>query len=87
MSIVLSAAIATIDFDTPSFKKFRLSERFNLQLRAEAFNILNHPNFAYPNGIVFGGNAASYSYSSTAGAITATGTTSRQLQLALKLIF
>jgi hypothetical protein len=75
------------DFDTSLFKKFRLSERLNLQFRAEAFNIFNHPNFAYPNGIVFGGNAAKYSYSSTAGAITATGTTSRQLQLALKLIF
>ena len=31
-------------------KNTRLFERVNLQLRAEFFNILNHPNFALPNG-------------------------------------
>jgi len=75
-----------VDVDTSFFKKFSINERLNLQLRAEAFNILNHTNFFYPNGIAFAGNSANYSYSSTAGQITAAGT-SRQLQLALKLIF
>jgi hypothetical protein len=63
-----------------------MSERFNLQLRAEAFNILNHSNFFYPNTIVFSGNSANYSYNPTAGQITAAAT-SRQIQLALKLMF
>ena len=40
-----------LDFST--FKDFQLGERFNLQFRAELFNILNHPNFNAPN---FGGN-------------------------------
>ena len=35
-----------LDFST--FKDFQLSERFNLQFRAEFFNILNHPNFNAP---------------------------------------
>jgi len=76
-----------VDIDTSLFKKIRISERVNLQLRAEAFNIFNHPNFAFPNQVVFSGNSSSYSYSSSAGTITASATSSRQLQLALKLLF
>ena len=75
-----------VDADTSLFKKFSISERFSLQLRAEAFNIFNHSNFFYPNTILFSGNSANYSNSSTAGQITAAAT-SRQLQLALKFIF
>jgi len=71
------------NIDTSLFKKFRISERVNMQLRAEAFNILNHTNFSYPNTIVF----SSGQISSSAFNITATNGTSRQLQLALKLYF
>jgi len=66
--------------DTSFFKKIRISERLNLQFRAEAFNILNHPNFAFPNEIVFQGNG----YSSSAGSLDRTATFSRQIQFALK---
>jgi hypothetical protein len=42
-----------IDFSL--HRDFRLSERVSLQLRAEAFNIFNHPNFANPSdGYAFG---------------------------------
>jgi hypothetical protein len=75
-----------VNVDTSLFKKFRISERLNLQLRAEAFNLLNHSNFFYPNQVVFAGNSASYSFSDTAGQITAAAT-SRQIQFALKLLF
>jgi hypothetical protein len=75
-----------VNVDTSFFKKIRLSERFNLQLRAEAFNIFNHSNFFFPNTIVFSGNSASYSNNPTAGQITAAAA-SRQIQLALKLMF
>jgi hypothetical protein len=72
-----------VDLDTSIFKRVRMNERLNLQIRAEAFNLLNRANFAYPNEIVFSGS----SYSSSAGQITSTATTSRQIQLALKLLF
>ena len=73
--------------DTSLFKKFKISERWNLQLRAELFNILNHSNFSLANPIVFDGNSASYTYSSSVAQIYQSATTSRQLQLALKLLF
>jgi Carboxypeptidase regulatory-like domain len=71
------------NFDMSLFKKFSLDEKRSLQFRTEAFNIFNHPNFASPNPITFSGN----NYSSSAGVITATSTTSRQIQFALKLLF
>lgn len=70
-------------FDTSLFKKVSINERWGVQFRAEAFNIFNHSNFAEPNAVVFtGGNI-----SPSAGVITATATTSRQIQFALKLMF
>jgi hypothetical protein len=42
-------------FDLSLAKKFALSERLHLQFRTDAFNILNHPNFTNPQGLVFFG--------------------------------
>jgi hypothetical protein len=67
-----------------------ISESFNEQFRVEAFNILNHWNFAIPTGNN-GGDRVLFTQSgtpnATAGQITATTTTARQLQVALKLIW
>lgn len=40
------------DVDFSLAKSFPIHDRLNLQLRAELFNVLNHPNFALPNGSV-----------------------------------
>lgn len=33
-------------------RQFKLTERTNIQFRADAFNLFNHPNFANPTGIL-----------------------------------
>src|SRR5437667_4824833 len=75
------------NLDTSLFKRIPIRESVTLQFRAEAFNVLNHVNFAFPNQVVFQGNSANYGYSESAGEITNTATASRQLQFALKLLF
>ena len=64
----------------------RISSAFIVQTRVEVFNILNHPNFAAPldHRTVFDalGNPVS-----GAGQIDTTTTPSRQMQLALKVIW
>jgi hypothetical protein len=69
--------------DASLFKDTAISERAKLQFRAEVFNVLNTANFGTPNATVFSNGAIS----SSAGLITATNTTSRQIQFGLKLIF
>jgi hypothetical protein len=71
------------EMDISLLKNTVLTDRLNLQFRAECFNALNHANFGTPNPIVFAAGAVS----PTAGLITATATTSRQIQFGLKLIF
>ena len=74
-------SLATWDFsmlkDTP------LHERVSLQLRAELFNLLNRANFNTPNLVVFTPSGVS----PTAGLVTGTSTTARQVQFAMKLLW
>jgi hypothetical protein len=65
-------------------KNTSLTERVGLQFRAEFFNALNHTNLGVPNPNVFTGTGA---ISPSAGLITTTATTSRQIQLGLKVIY
>jgi hypothetical protein len=66
-------------------KKFSLSDRLDLQFRSEFFNVFNHSNFNTPNPVVYA--SATGGPSPTAGVITTTSTTSRQIQLGLKLLW
>jgi len=81
----------TVDFSV--FKNTRIpsiSETFNVQFRAEFFNILNHTNFLSPGFLnTFGQNnsVVDFDGSSLPTALNQTATTSRQIQLGLKLIW
>ena len=66
-------------------KKFSLSERLNMQFRSEFFNLFNRTNFNNPNPVVYA--SATGGPSPTAGVITSTSTTSRQIQFGLKLMW
>lgn len=72
-----------VSLDLSMTKATKINERMNLQFRAEMFNALNHTNFGTPNAIVF----ASGVVSPSAGLISTTTTTARQVQFGLKLIF
>jgi hypothetical protein len=81
----------TTNLDFSIFKNNRIpriSESFNVQFRAEFFNILNHANFAVPvtpsNTDIF---LSDGTRNSIAGQLTTTTTDSRQIQFALKVIF
>lgn len=74
-----------IETDISIAKRFKVSERVDLQFKAEAFNLLNRSNFNTPNTIVF--TSATAGPSPTAGVVTSTATTSRQIQFGLKLLW
>jgi hypothetical protein len=68
----------TRNLDFSMFKNLRFTERFNLQFRAEAFNLTNTPLFGNPNNNVESG---------AFGTITSQDNPARQVQLGLKLLF
>ena len=70
-------------WDLSLLKDIPLRDRLRMQFRAEFFNVLNHANFNAPNAIVFTPTGVS----PTAGLITSTATTSRQIQFGLKLLW
>jgi len=65
----------------------RISENFNIQFRAEFFNIANHADFAISthNTDIF--DATGASLPSTAGVLTSTSIPQREIQFALKVSF
>ena len=79
-NILIGPGLESVDLSL--FKTTHLSERRNLQFRAEFFNLFNRSNFSIPSPIAL---TTSGVPASAAGVITATTTTSRQMQFGLKL--
>ena len=69
-------APGTQTIDVSLSRTFPIMKRFRLQFRADAFNLLNTPQFGFPNANIG---------SPTAGRITSTIADNRSLQFALKL--
>jgi hypothetical protein len=93
-NIVIGPGVTSLDL---SFFKNNyiksISENFNLQFRAEFFNIINHPNFAPPpnatNTDVFDGTGhPNFGFANAPlGLLAKTTTTAREIQFAVKVIF
>jgi hypothetical protein len=88
-NILISPGLLETDFSVFKNNYIRkISETFNIQFRAEMFNVFNHANFAPPvtpdNTDIF--NSAG-DPTGVAGRLTRTTTTAREIQFALKVIF
>lgn len=95
ISVAILSRVPVTLTGTSLLKSTSLNERTHLQFRAEFFNVLNHTNLQTPNEVVFtsgptqgttANQTAPAVLSPTAGVITA-ASTSRQIQLGVKLIF
>jgi hypothetical protein len=80
-----------VDTDLGILKTTRITERVNLQFRAELFNLFNHANFNFPATSVFSAGSLATNYQATrnptAGQITSIIGNARQTQFSLKLLF
>ena len=77
-------------WDASFFRNIALAKEpdsYHLQFRFEAFNVLNHTNFAPPSSSSLQLFTQSLGPIASAGNLTSTSTTSRQLQLGFKFIW
>ncbi|MBI4465319.1 MAG: hypothetical protein HY647_11500, partial [Acidobacteria bacterium] len=81
---LIAPSIFTADLSIQ--REFLLDAKRRLQFRAEFFNFPNHTNFSKPSSGVFTG-AFPGRFNATAGRISETNTTSRQVQFALRFSF
>jgi len=88
---VTAPGIFTIDAELHKAFRMPYNEHHQVQLRFEAFNVLNHPNWGEPNPNILQGatiaGAPAGSAHSGFGVISGTATAMRQLQLGLKYTF
>jgi len=66
------------NLDISMMKTFPVTEGVKVQFRAEAFNILNHPNFQLPTFLLD---------NSLVGRVTSTANEGREMQFALRIMF
>jgi len=85
---IVGPGLANLDFSVyKNFAVRKISESFNIQFRAEFFNVINRPNFGPPadTNVIFDGTLARQD--NVAGVIDTTSTDPRQIQFALKFVW
>lgn len=85
---LIGPKLVNLDFSaTKNNPVRRISETFNVQFRAEIFNILNHSNFAPPEPIVGAGIFDATGATLTNGFMDNLATQPRDVQFAIKMIW
>jgi hypothetical protein len=80
----------TFNFDLALSRQFRITERYTLQARGEAFNLINHPNFVgaiSPAGLIAAFTTMTTNAASATFGQPQTAFDPRILQFAMKLVF
>lgn len=77
------------NLDLSLAKNTKLTERINLQIRCDAFDLFNHPNFGQPSRVLSSNSATNTSFGTIGSTRFPPGDSgsSRQLQLAAKIQF
>jgi hypothetical protein len=81
---IIGPGFNNVDFSL--IKKTKINERFSHEMRFEAFDLFNHPNFGQPGRLAQTGSTTFGVINSTRFATGDSGS-SRQLQFAMKLLF
>jgi Carboxypeptidase regulatory-like domain len=77
--------LRTLDLATA--KRVRLGHAAHAELRLEVFNVFNRANFGNPTLIAFAGAAAGEAQLASFGRVRTTVTSSRQMQLGVRVVF
>lgn len=75
------------DLDLAVVKNTKISESVKVQFRTDVFDILNHPNYGQPGRVLNAINSTSFGVITSTRFPTGDSGSSRQMQMALKLIF
>ncbi len=73
--------------DLAIIKNTKLTERLNVQFVANVFDLLNHPNYGQPNGVLTSLNSTTFGTITSTRFPTGDSGSSRQMQFAVKLQF
>jgi outer membrane receptor protein involved in Fe transport len=85
---LIGPGFTNVDFSI--IKRTKITERFSNELRLEAFDLFNHPNFGQPNRVaqlVGGVSSPSFGQITTTRFQPGDSGSARQLQFAIKLLF
>jgi outer membrane receptor protein involved in Fe transport len=82
--VIIGPGFNNVDFSL--VKRTKINERFRHEMRVEAFDLFNHPNFGQPGRVAQVGSGTFGVISSTRFPIGDSGS-ARQLQFAMKLLF